>query len=380
MREVLRDLGIPQHIGLAYDAWAPVADNGKVPDADSDRWFSELANLKVPPDYRIFYERWRASFQRSGDRLAKVTLASRLLVGHGNASATDVGLTVHHTWGVPIIPGSALKGLLAHYVDTVYGPDDPTRSPHDPEIAERDRSRAPYQGVVWRDRYVQHGPGEVYRGLFGAPDAPSDRTYATHSVGACRGLVVFHDAVFVSEGEGTENPFVQDVLTVHQKSYYDGRGASLPSDYDAPNPVSFLTVRPGTQFLVALSGREDWTALTSVLLRDALQKWGIGGKTSAGYGRIKEWRLERVAPPPPRGELATFVAWLEDTPLLPGGNKAPQRDVLRQIKTEWLDRLRRLEHADRAEATQRIKRVLKSPKVTEERDALLTQLLEPTVP
>jgi CRISPR-associated protein Cmr6 len=37
---------------------------------------------------------------------------------------------------------------------------------------------------------------------------------------------------------------------------------------------------------VALSGPPDWTEFAGRLLRDALEQWGVGGKTSAGYGRL----------------------------------------------------------------------------------------------
>jgi CRISPR-associated protein Cmr6 len=50
--------------------------------------------------------------------------------------------------------------------------------------------------------------------------------------------------------------------------------------------VAFLTVRPGQRLLFALSGPADWTELAERLLRDALEKWGVGGKTSTGYGRL----------------------------------------------------------------------------------------------
>lgn len=133
MRQALQDVGMPDHLGLAYDAWAPVGDDGKVPDGERVTWLSNLAKITVSPDYSRSYTRWEKSFSAPGDRVFKLELASRLLIGHGNGSATDVGLTVHHTWGVPVIPGSALKGLVAHYVDAVYGPSDPERPPWDQE-------------------------------------------------------------------------------------------------------------------------------------------------------------------------------------------------------------------------------------------------------
>jgi CRISPR-associated protein Cmr6 len=286
MREVLRSIGVPEHVGLAYGAWAPVRDGGKVPDEERAKWLSTITGLAISPDYRRAFERWKAIFGAPGDRVFELVLRSRLLVGHGNASATDVGLTVHHTWGVPVIPGSALKGLCAHYVDAVYGPDDPELPAW--EQPEGERERADYQGVTWRGRRIERGPGAVCRALFGAPDAEEDGTTREHGfpAGASAGLVAFHDALYVPGSAPGDRPFAADVLTVHQKGYYDSAGAAWPNDYDSPNPVAFVTVRPGVQLLFAVSGPADWTQLAERLLKDAVRAWGVGGKTSAGYGRL----------------------------------------------------------------------------------------------
>lgn len=290
MRQVLAKLlksdGPPDHIGLAYDAWAPVEDDGKVPDVERAKWLEQLEGLSIPADYARFFERWKAGFQEPRAHTFALTLASRLLVGHGNSSATEVGLTIHHTWGVPVIPGSALKGLLAHYVDAVYGPKDPTLAPW--EQPESERPRVNYQGVLWRDRRIERGPGSVYRTLFGAPEAEQDALVREHGfeAGASAGLVTFHDAFYVPGSVPDDKPFAVDVLTVHQKTYYDSSGAHWPNDYDNPNPVAFLTVRPGVRMLLALSGPQEWRELAERLLRDALEKWGVGAKTSAGYGRL----------------------------------------------------------------------------------------------
>jgi CRISPR-associated protein Cmr6 len=287
LQNVFSSAGAPDHVGLAYDAWAPVGVDGKVPDQQQrGEWLAKLEAIVVPRDYHHWFERWKNSFSAPGDRVFELVLAGRLLVGHGNSSATDVGLTVHHTWGVPVIPGSALKGLLAHYVDAVYGPADPERKPWEQEGDEQ--PRADYQGVVWRRRRIERGPGAVYRMLFGAPDAQEDDAMRElgFEAGASAGQVIFHDALYVPTVGAEDRPFAADVLTVHQKKYYDSSGGSWPNDYDNPNPVSFLAVRPGTRLFFALSGPADWTGLAERLLRDALEKWGVGGKTSAGYGRL----------------------------------------------------------------------------------------------
>lgn len=288
LEDVFESAGPPDHVGLAYDAWAPVGSDGKIPDDRRADWLAKLATLPVSSDYAVSFNRWRASFQAPGARTFELTLASRLLVGHGNSSATGVGLTVHHTWGVPVIPGSALKGVVAHYVDAIYGPDDPDTGPWE-EPDEEQRKRALYQGVTWRGKRMERGPGAVYRSLFGAPVADLDKLMAEHGLeaGAVAGLVTFHDALYVP-GSATDNkPYAVDVLTVHQKTYYDSQGVGhWPNDYDRPNPVAFLTVRPGIRMAFALSGPPDWRDLAERLLRAALEEWGIGGKTSAGYGRL----------------------------------------------------------------------------------------------
>jgi len=288
MRQALptQAIGTPDHVALAYDAWAPVGDDGKVPDAERAKWLSALARIRVASDYARSFERWKKSFSAVGDRLTELTLASRLLIGHGNSSAADIGITAHHTWGVPIIPGSALKGLVAHYVDATYGPTDLDRKPWDQEGEER--ARVDYQGVTWHGRRLERGPGAVYRALFGAPDTREDDSMREHDfeAGAAAGLVTFHDALYVPDSIPDNKPFVADVLTVHQKGYYDSSGQSAPNDYDSPIPVAFLTVRPGARLIFALSGPADWTELAEQLVRDALERWGIGGKTSAGYGRL----------------------------------------------------------------------------------------------
>lgn len=310
MRQALRQIAdVPDHLGLAYDAWAPVGAGGKVPDNDRAGWLSKLANLAVSSDYALAFKRWKSSFDAPGDRLVEVTLSSRLLLGHGNASATDVGLTVHHTWGVPVIPGSALKGLLAHYVDAVYGPADPSLPPWEQPDGERDRAR--YQGVTWHGRRIRRGPGEVFRALFGAPDADEDRVLREREIeaGATAGCAAFHDALYVPGSGDGDHPFVTDVLTVHQKPYYDSSGEeSWPSDYASPNPVSFLTVRPKVRLLLALSGPADWTELAEKLLLDALREWGIGGKTSSGYGRLRPADEAAKRPPPTTSSRTAPVA------------------------------------------------------------------------
>jgi CRISPR-associated protein Cmr6 len=325
MRDELVRAGVPQHLGLAYGSWAPSGDV-------SDGWLSKVADIPISDDYAHAFVRWKASFTAPGDRTAELTLNSRLLVGHGNPSPTDVGLTVHHTWGAPIIPGSALKGLLAHYVEATLGPDDMSVGPA--EHKDEDRDRAYFRGVTWKDRRIVHGPGPVYRELFGAPDADDDAIFRQNQqlAGASKGRVTFHDALYVPRSNRDDRPFVVDVLTVHQARYYQSLGAHFPCDYDDPIPVQFLTVRPRAKFLLALSGEPEWTELAASLLSDALHGWGAGGKTAAGYGHgsAGPWSS------PPSRYLSDFVSWLDKQQ---SSNERPWRSILREMKEQFREAL-----------------------------------------
>jgi hypothetical protein len=62
-------------------------------------------------------------------------------------------------------------------------------------------------------------------------------------------------------------------------------GKRWPNDYDRPNPVGFISVKPGARLLVAVDGDPSWAGLAIELLIEAIGAWGAGGKTAAGYGR-----------------------------------------------------------------------------------------------
>ncbi|MCC7495841.1 MAG: type III-B CRISPR module RAMP protein Cmr6 [Fimbriimonadaceae bacterium] len=281
------------HTALAYDVWAPINfEDGtfKVHLAERDDWLTDLSETEVPTGYRPSYDAWANGLKSDHSTCwAEVTLASRLLIGHGNSAPTEVGLTLHHTWGVPLLPGSALKGLLAHYFDAVYGGDEPERQA--------------FRGVLWEGNRIRRGPGETYGAIFGAPDAEDD---PPDCPGAVQGGLIFHDALWIPEQPTL--PLAPDVLTVHQRQYYTtSQGGDWPNDYDSPIPVAFLTVAPQARFLVAITGPVAWASLALQQLLLALEEWGVGGKTAAGYGRIEPGARVHV---PPHPLVAQFVAGL----------------------------------------------------------------------
>lgn len=180
-----------------------------------------------------------AGFQAFGYAAWSEILAMdwRLTVGLGRESVLETGFTTHRVYGLPVIPGSALKGLTAAYAKLVE------------EIAPQ---------------------SEIYRLVFGSQESKD----------AEAGKVVFFDAI------PAQAPQIKlDVINPHYGEYY--RGEKPPADYLSPVPVYFLTVEQ-TPFLFALAARDrsanDHLSTAAKWLKEALAEMGAGGKTTAGYG------------------------------------------------------------------------------------------------
>src|SRR5580658_7511851 len=99
----LRSGQFPDHAGLCYELAPPLKPGeGKIDPDRAGPWFKHLEGLRPPQAYSLAYARWRASFDQAKDagraRLIELEARSRLLIGHGNAAPTGVGLTVSRTW------------------------------------------------------------------------------------------------------------------------------------------------------------------------------------------------------------------------------------------------------------------------------------------
>ncbi len=247
VRRALAQLACDQgmHHGLFLDKLLPTSDTERGGKAAGEH-LAKAVELRSPAAYRHAFDRRRASLEAtpwsdaSALVIATAKARGRLVVGLGEESVLEVGIALDHTWGVPVLPASALKGLAAaaarHLVE-----DD-----------------------AWR------GDGESYRTLFGSTDE--------------QGAVAFLDGWW----EPKDRPLHLDVMTVHHAQYYM-KGDVPPSDTDSPNPVSFVSATG--VFQVAVEGPPDWCEAALELLKLGLDELGIGAKTNAGYGRMDlSWR------------------------------------------------------------------------------------------
>jgi CRISPR-associated protein Cmr6 len=190
----------------------------------------------------------------------------RLAIGLGNrANPHEIGLSLHGSYGWPVIPGSSLKGLAAAWAAGSGVPD------------------ADIQRVLGSPRPT---------GRTGAAGDTNRRDTPPVRGEHARGSACFLDAI---PADGPVAVAV-DVLTPHVKPYNEsmagssGRQPMPPAEYHNPVPVNFLTVSGA--FAVDLHGLDERDIeLAAGWLTAAANELGLGAKTAAGYGYLALTRL-----------------------------------------------------------------------------------------
>ena len=226
-------------------------DQGKARRELFDR--AEKAAKASVDIYRAAFDRWAREVNPGESK--PVHVAGRLIVGLGAGTVLETGITLHHTYGVPVFPGSALKGLASAYCDKVWGAAGETS-----------------------ETFKKQPAGAAHKTLFGTGDDS--------------GCIVFHDAWILPDSLENGGGLKLDVMTPHHTRYYMiGGEENPPADTDAPIPVTFLSVAGDFRLAVSCNAgtpeqREQWAALAMELLLQAVADWGAGGKTSSGYGRM----------------------------------------------------------------------------------------------
>lgn len=336
--------GRPQHPALAQgmlQGYLP--DPSEWPDGAEDKLWEAL---KQRENLQRFHQedQHHDLLDRIAQRLDVLTgpgrvvrsealrLRTRTVIGIGLPNQLETGFLLHPLYGVPYLPGSALKGVAQSYLLRAYAGE--AGVPHlsrpqfgewqagnkqDPTPLERferllltptsDESgwqwqlngleatlgrlveRSPRLGECveifrkWRGQPAARERAQAYRTLFGAPPLsapPSGRP-------AQRGRVVFFDALPDRGSRGNWRLEIEvDVLTPHYMPYYQADPPVPPGDYFDPVPVPFLVIARGSAFRIAvLAGNQATAELALQVVRRALSEWGIGAKTSSGYGRFR---------------------------------------------------------------------------------------------
>ena len=76
--------------------------------------------IELPPktlqEYQSFFQVQNKLWEFKGAEIFPEKTKSRLIVGLGDESVYETSIRLHRNYGVPYIPGSALKGITKHIV------------------------------------------------------------------------------------------------------------------------------------------------------------------------------------------------------------------------------------------------------------------------
>jgi CRISPR-associated protein Cmr6 len=306
-REALQSASMPAqatNAGLELDRYLTetVGGENKALHGLIDR----VCRARPPEIYGAAYRQWEATLDGWGAAVARDTLAvaDRLIIGLGSGGVRETGVTLQHVYGVPLIPGTALKGLARRYARQALM--EAAADAAAAELAE-----------------------EQLKTLVGSPDSAA--------------FVTFFDAWYVPGSAPDDLPLQPDVVTVHHPTYYRSRGTKGfgPLDFDDPTPIPF--VREAGSYLVAVRGPDPaWAGFGLAVLIHALDEWGIGGKTSSGYGRLRKPDLTAAETMTLTEEIAALVtptvealreAYERCRALDPERRQAPARALMVHLST-----------------------------------------------
>lgn len=183
-------------------------------------------------------------------------VSDALVCGIGDEHPLENSLRFDHCTGLPYIPSSSIKGVARF-------------------AAEFDEK------TDLRTKNIESNT------LFGTQDQV--------------GKIQFWD------GFPVEVPALKiDIMNNHFQNYYgDPSGKTAPSDDMNPNPVPFIVVDSDSEFYFPVVAPDQDTLRQAVeFLKKALEEWGVGAKTSVGYGMFYDFKKEVIVPPPPKPEAA----------------------------------------------------------------------------
>ena len=253
------------------------------------------------------YSKYLRTYRELAENSFELKTKTRLVVGLGAGGTYETGIALMRNYGVPYIPGTALKGIAKHYavekladrygtrVFSVLGRKSTSSDTGEkPDIFEAmgaimsaleeesdgERGMPPEEFLGW-EISVNSEPLTVseLREIFGTKDK--------------EGSVVFLDALPLPESFRDWELLEWDIMNPHYGPYY--QSGEPPGDWYNPTPIKFLVVKPDVWFLFGLRKSKTCTGnckgllkKAEALLREALKNHGVGAKTSLGYGRFEE--------------------------------------------------------------------------------------------
>lgn len=258
---------------------------------------SRVCEISTPELYEKAYKRWLTmTSDKSRYASTPAKIIGRLYTGLSSTTALETGLTTHHTYGMPMLAGSSVKGAVAAYAEQI--------------------------GL--KEKNI-----DVYRVLFG------DEEYS--------GAVIWHDAWWIPN---SGKPFVEEIVTTHHQEYYNGTQAQAN---ELENPIPNQQIACSGSFYFAVEAvNQAWATFATNLLLQMLENQGMGSKTASGYGYFE---CDDDATITIRNQ---HNAWNEERKQAEKAIAQAQLSEHERLIAEWLDMLKGKKYsASDAEGTQK---------------------------
>lgn len=221
----------------------------------------ELADLRARHTRR-FLSLFRSHFaERASVTIAQ--LESRLAINLADSLIQNAGICLDRLFGLPFIPGSAIKGVCRH---------------------------AALEELKSASAHDQKKLFDLFYSIFGTSDNDFSNGQLRQFMHLLakraenqKGAIAFLPAYPVNEAR-----VVVDLTNVHYPDYYrTGRIEELSNERPRPNPFPAVEMGAHFAFCLVLNGINrdtDLLAHAKRWLEEALTVRGLGAKTSSGYG------------------------------------------------------------------------------------------------
>lgn len=254
---------------------------------------SELYLLAFNRWFNLTYNNSNDSNTQSSDSIhqddeTKPTFATlsaridgRLFTGLALGGTLETGAMTHHTYGIPMIAGSSIKGAVRNYAEHLFAKRLPDgKMDYRVEIDENNKEH--YYLQFEEDKQILLGI------LFGKEDDEDEEDEPNNTkLESGAGYLIWHDAWWIPkvtsnmELSSDNQPFVGEVVTVHHPQYYQG---TLPDALDIESPLPNQQIAIQGDFYFCIEGSEKWAEFAKKLLDNMLKEQGLGAKGSNGYG------------------------------------------------------------------------------------------------
>jgi CRISPR-associated protein Cmr6 len=233
-------------------------------ELDKFKWDKDFINAIENRKKQIITQ-----FQKGGYHLENFSLSIswRLVIGLGASHPQETSMTLHHIYGIPYIPGSAVKGVTRHWAILKFAEE------------KSKMENIEFEKAIEK---ISNGLENGERFDLKINDLEFNQLIEIFGTQKQEGKVIFFDAYPVGEIK-----LKIDIMNPHYPKYYSE--GHPPADWQNPFPIKFLTIESTKfEFYLASKSKDDRDKnllnKAKKLLSEALKTHGIGAKTALGYG------------------------------------------------------------------------------------------------